>query len=341
MGKISKIILILIIAVGTVEAQNSFDEREILAFTWTSAAPQIISSLETVASKSEVFPYVFMGTSYTQHFSQYSISTTDALWDTGILTGLGAGYIVNDIFLDDPIIKAVSFNLFREYSMFTTYEIYRNLRTGSGYGNYTNAFNLPQLLLSPFDPDALMHWYVYGPLLCATAYVIGDAIINVNKKAIWQTGTCYIGKTEISPVLGIPVMLTAYVAQFSIIGACEESLYRGTYYDAMKTWWGEWPAKIIDGLWYSASHMPQQITDLNKTNLPLFLIKTSLSVGETMWQQVVYDWAGLKSAVALHAWLGFIVFYCDWLSNAGVPDESISGFSFAANGSGLIIKYSY
>jgi membrane protease YdiL (CAAX protease family) len=134
------------------------------------------------------------------------------------------------------------------------------------------------------------------------------------------------------PLLGLPLMLLAQIVSFTFTGVGEESLYRGVYYEEMRTAWGEWPAKITDALYFTFSHFPQQLGRLTPENALGFALQTAISIGLTFWYQYVYEWGGLPAVVALHAWGDVIGFYSGWLLKAGNPNTEGTGFSINTRG---------
>lgn len=120
-------------------------------------------------------------------------------------------------------------------------------------------------------------------------------------------------------------MLAAQIPNFVMTAVGEEALFRGAYYEEMSLRWGQWPAKLADAFFFTASHWPQQWRRIKEQGPFPFLLKTSLSFGQAFWFQYIYESHGLKAAVTAHAASDIIVFFCDWLSSGGEP--TTAGFS--------------
>ena len=147
---------------------------------------------------------------------------------------------------------------------------------------------------------------------------------------VWST------RREHPAWLGIPLALALQVPNFIMTGLGEEALYRGTIYEELSVRLGEWPAKVVDALYFTGSHLPQKWDQLREMGAGRLILGMALSIGQSFWFQYIYEWHGLEAAVTAHAVSDIVVFFRDWLACGGVPNAH--GFSINERG-GLSISF--
>jgi membrane protease YdiL (CAAX protease family) len=273
------------------------------------------------------FPLLFQGLALLQNAPGF-IGGKEPDW-AGLATQLGLDglYFANAGLGLSEGARPLLFNFAHKYSMYQTYAVYAGLReelAGEIHDGYAG-YPLGELLLSPLDLHNYESWTVWGYLGSLALFELASLASSSQADAVWTTGRSFIGSAEFPVYLGIPLILALQVPNFIATGVGEESLYRGVYYEELKRRLGLWPAKSLDSLYFTLSHIPQKLASGVPLDLGRELRNSALSIGQTMWLQYIYDAGGLKEAVAAHAMSDIVVFFLDWMLQAGVPNTA--GFS--------------
>jgi len=309
-------------------AGRSWDDASV--FLVASGGLQLASVLESFGYSEAWFPPSFMGTLVLQHLPAIGFGTESALSNAGLQLGLTSAWAANAYLLRDSTANALLFNAAHKYSMYATYDAYARLRASSPDADYAVGFareGFWRLAAAPFDARVMGDWYLWGYLATRAAIAAGMALTTEAPNAVWKTGKAYIGRAEFPILAGAALVLLLQTGNFVMTGIGEEALYRGSYYAEMKYRFGEWPAKVADAAYFTLSHYPQKWDSIAAAPLSDTALSFLASAGTTFWLQYVYEWGGLRSAVAAHAWTDVIVFFADWLLRAGVPYDEGIGFS--------------
>jgi membrane protease YdiL (CAAX protease family) len=313
---------------GRAGAQSAdLDQSAILATAGLSGLGQAATIVSCAWYDQPAFPYVFLGLATLQLTPALALGGADARTNLGVQLALDAAALGNAAWLGPNQASPLLTNFAHKWSMYASYDSYYGLRSRSADAAYRTSapYGIAELALAPFDPANYREWYVWGYLGSMAAYAAVAALGADQSNAVWSTGRAYLGDESFPLWAGIPLMLALQTANFTATGIGEEALYRGVYYSEMKYRWGEWPAKIGDAAWFTASHLPQQRDKLSGYTLGQWALKLGLSAVQTFWLQYVYDQGGLKPAIAVHAANDVISFMVDWLVAGGVPNER--GFS--------------
>jgi membrane protease YdiL (CAAX protease family) len=162
-------------------------------------------------------------------------------------------------------------------------------------------------------------------------------VTSDSSNSVWNTGKTYIGDTEFPFLAGISLMILLQVTNFTMTGIGEESLFRGVYYEELSSRYGEWPAKITDALYFTACHFPQNRDNMTAQSWSTNLLNTGLSMLTSFWLQYLYEWYGLRTAVAAHTAIDYISFFGEWLLVGGA--ENSTGFATNQNQNNLTISF--
>lgn len=308
-------------------------ESRVVAYTATSTAIQLGTVLESFLYQYDYFPYLMLGTATLQNLPGIIAGAEPALGNTGIQLGLDAAYAGSQLVFGNNFATPLLFNAAHKYSMFATYDSYVSLRSrvepsSSGYSDDYGAvasYSFFDLALAPFDYRVYNDWTMLGYLGSMSAFSVISMLATDRPNAVWSTGEAYLGANRVPVWAGIPLVLLLQVPNFILTGVGEEALYRGVYYEELSYRLGQWPAKIIDGVYFTLSHFPQNWDNIVSSPPQEVILNSLFTVAGAFWFQYVYEWRGLRSAVAAHAMGDVIVFFCDWLAQAGVPNHS--GFS--------------
>jgi membrane protease YdiL (CAAX protease family) len=285
------------------------------------------------------FPALFLGTASLQNLAWLPGGGTPALTGAAVQLGLGGLFAANSLAFGRNAFTPLLFNAAHKWSMYETYAGYRARRASSpdpAYAGAGRALDFSELSLAVFDADNYKDWRVWGYLGSMAAYAAISMLGRDGANAVWTTGKAYIGERAFPLWAGLPLMLALQLPNFIMTGVGEEALYRGVYYEELSLRTGLWPAKLVDAAWFTASHLPQQWEEVRTMDAARFVLKTALSMGQAFWFQHVYEARGLKAAVVAHAMSDVIIFFGDWLLQAGVPNEG--GFSINDRG-GLSIGF--
>ena len=223
--------------------------------------------------------------------------------------------------------------------MFGTYAAYTDLRSRTENPNYNQVirYSFADLVTAPFDPGCYAHWSVLGYLGVKMLITGAEMALADQSNSVWKRGTSYIGDTNFPTWAGVAIMIALQVPNFIMTGVGEESLFRGTYYEELSYRLGEWPAKITDALYFTVCHYPQQWDKIMAENPGELALNTGLSMLDAFWLQYIYRARGLRAAVATHATVDIMAFFCDWLLQGGVPNDA----GFSINNKELSIAFTY
>lgn len=305
-------------------------EGRVAAYTAATASIQLATVLESFLYEREYFPYLLLGTATVQGLPALFAGAEPARINAAVQLGLDAVYAGSALVFGEHPGTPLLFNAAHKYSMFASYDSYASLRSSAGYGGYggygdEDRHSFLELASAPFDYRAYAHWSVAGFVGSMGAYSLISMLSVDRPDAVWSTGEAYIGDYRFSPWAGVALILLLQVPNFVLTGVGEEALYRGVYYEELAYRLGEWPAKLIDGAYFTLSHYPQRWDEIASSPTGEVIMTSLLSMAQAFWFQYIYEWRGLRSAVAAHAAADVIVFFCDWLAQAGVPNRS--GFS--------------
>lgn len=236
--------------------------------------------------------------------------------------------------------------------MFATYVAYRDARVDALPGVYDDEWRYRleglweamanELFIGENKLDKEWKPYTFGELLFAPldkrhyadplliilpiAGFIKPLIVGSHEDAPWTTGHSYIGGWEVPAYVSIPAMLVFFFFESSIIATAEESLFRGFIYEDLASRGNLLAAKIIDPLYFSAIHIPQEIDmDYPAGTIVLDFLQRSLL---TFYIDIFYDRGGLTHSVTTHMLIDWSQLFSMWLVNSGAPQtgiESIMG----------------
>lgn len=231
-----------------------------MAYTASSAVIQVGTVLEAFLVKEDCFPYLLLGTATLQNLPGIIAGSESALCNSTIQVGLDGAYIGSWLVFGNNPSTSLLFNAAHKYSMYAAYDSYVSLRSRVESGDYgaVSKHSFFNLALSPFDYSVYTDWSVWGYLGSISAFSVISMLADDRPNAVWSTGEAYLGDTRLPVWAGIPLILLLQLPNFIMTGVGEESLYRGVYYEEMSYRLGEWPAKILDGAYFTLSHFPQQ-----------------------------------------------------------------------------------
>jgi membrane protease YdiL (CAAX protease family) len=324
--------------------KETLSRAEVLGAVGVSAAFQAAGVLESFGYDEPWYPYAFLATDTLQLLPSWYLGTKDALANTVTQVSADALCWGNYALFGENFLNPLLFNFAHKYSMFATYDQYLDLRgrcDDAAYANSATACNFLDLATAPYSPQTLSKWYVWGNIAGLACYEIVKVCASDQSSAVWTTGKAYIGSREFPVWAAASIVLVAQVANFTMTGLGEESLYRGVYYEELKQDLGIWPARIIDATYFTVSHYPQQYESLAAKDAPDVLLNFALSCGQALWFQLAYEWGGLRAAVAAHTWSDIVLFLGDWLLSAGAPYADDSGFSVNARNVSLAYEIKY
>jgi membrane protease YdiL (CAAX protease family) len=306
---------------------QALDDRDTGRYLAASTAIQAATVFEAFAYDEAWMPWVLLGTSCALVVPGFAYSTPDSLLIAGVQVGLTAAWAANELVFGATLAAPLLFNAAHKFSMFASYIGYADIRRRSTDTAYAavNRSSFGELVLAPLQPASYAPWPVWGYLASMGTFAVMSAQGAREDEAVWDTGAAFLGDREYPVWAGIGLMLLLQVPNFIMTGVGEEALYRGVYYEELRTRFGEWPGKVIDAAWFTFSHFPQQWNRLKTMSTGQLLLKTALSFAQAFWFQYVYEWHGLEYAVAAHATSDVLVFFIDWLSQGGVPNTA--GFS--------------
>lgn len=322
--------VLLVLGLGRLHCQDAVrptTDSEVAAATAISALFNLASVGECFLSDEAWFPYLFLGTVTLQELPALIYGSEGAPLDFGLQLGFDGLFVANASGSGSAALGSVLFNFAHKYSMFGTYAMYADLRSRAGSPDYgpEDRHSFTELLSAPFDPACYAHWSVLGYLGARMLVTgIGMALADPSD-SVWARGEAYIGNSAFPVWAGVALMLALQVPNFVMTGVGEEALFRGVYYEELSRRIGEWPAKIGDALYFTLCHYPQQWDRLMAEGAGQLAMGTALSMLDAIWLQYIYEWMGLRSAVATHAAVDILVFFCDWLLQGGVPNTA--GFS--------------
>jgi len=329
-GKKACIAALLVLGLGSLHCQDlprTTTESDVAAATAISALFNLASVGECFLADESFFPYLFLGTVTLQGLPALAYGSEGAPLQFGLQLGFDGLFIANGLASGSEALGSVLFNFAHKYSMFGTYAMYSDLRSRTGSPDYGpgDRHSFAELLSAPFDPACYAHWSVLGYLGARMLVTgIGMAVAD-HSDSVWARGEAYIGNRAFPVWAGVALMLALQVPNFVMTGVGEEALFRGVYYEELSRRIGEWPAKIGDALYFTICHYPQQWDRLMAEGAGQIAMGTALSMLDAIWLQYIYEWMGLRSAVATHAAVDILVFFCDWLLQGGVPNDA--GFS--------------
>ena len=334
-------VILILISMQNAFAQDSEDyvsEETVAISTAVSAGIQLGTILESFLYNEPYYPYLFLGTAALQNTPGLILGTNNSIQNLLFQAGFDALYLGNHLIFGDNAATPLLFNAFHKFSMFSTYDTYAELRSRVNNEEYNNInrYSFFDLAAAPFKGNNYKEWYVWGYLGSIGIYSIVTACLADQSNAIWTTNEAYIGQSGFPVWAAVPLVLLMQIPHFIMTGVGEEALYRGTYYEELSYRLGEWPAKIIDGLYFTLSHYPQKYDELAETPPGNIISNALISMGQTFWLQYIYEWGDLPMAVTAHAATDVMLFFVDWLLQAGVPNNS----GFSINGSKLSISLS-
>ncbi|GAB1432166.1 hypothetical protein MASR2M29_07910 [Spirochaetota bacterium] len=311
----------------TVIAQPVFTESQVAGALLVSSAAQLGTVIQSLWYGESWYPWAFAGTMTLQNLPGLLSGATNAVPDMIAQLSLDGLFAANQLFFGENMLMPLLFNSAHKFSMFFTYDTYTDMRSRSGKLDYSNItrYGFFDLASAPFDLATYKDWYVWGYLGSIALYSAISLCTMDQSSAVWTTGESYIGSNRLPAVWGAALVLLLQVPNFVMTGIGEEALYRGVYYEELSYRMGEWPAKVLDGLYFSLSHFPQKIKSIQAMpaqDIALSLLVTTL---HAFWYQYIYEWGGLRAAVTAHAVTDIMLFFTDWLLQGGVPNES--GFS--------------
>jgi len=309
-----------------------------------SAAVQAATVCEAFLYEKDWFPWLLQGTATLQHLPAILYEADGAWTNAGVQLGLDALFAGDQLLFGQNLTTPLAANTAHKYSMWATYDAYADLRTRADDPDYAEGIrreSFGDMALATFQPARYANWETLGYLGIITAMSVIPMFTEEGSEAVWTTGEAWLGGMEFSPWIGVPLILLLQVPNFVMTGIGEEALYRGTYYEELSYRLGRWPASIIDALYFTASHVPQQWNQLGSMSAFEIILPNLLAIAQTYWLQQIYDRHGLGTAVAAHAMSDIIAMFCDWLLYGGVPNEH--GFSINERG-GLLsigVKFEY
>lgn len=353
---ITCIVLVLSVSLAYAEINENnddlFNHKQIAAPSWISAGLQLTSYILSFTvvpniDNSTVADILYYGMPATAHIPLYFYNPLNAV-------GLGighAGIISSEILLDrnDEDYFRTYFGMANnQLSMYSVYSVYRDARVKAQSGIYDDSWRqdtighyiagyLPanhyddfneewkpekfmDLLLAPVKKQNFRDPFVWGfGALGIISGLINGFVNYDNATAIWETGTSYIGPHEVPIYFSIPLILSIYYLESTLVAVSEESMYRGFLYEEMGSRYGALNANIIDSLSFAAVHIPGEIAnDVGAGNVLLNFARRSLL---TVYLNISYDRGGLQRSVGTHAMIDFSLLFMNWLFSAGAPHE--------------------
>ncbi len=304
-----------------------FSEGQVVSAVLLSSAAQLGTVVESLWYGEAWYPWAFMGTMTAQNVPALFFGSSKAVANMIAQIGLDGLFAANQLLFGDNMFMPLLFNSAHKFSMYFTYDTYTDMRGRSGSPDYSNIqkHGFFDLAAAPFDLSTYKDWYVWGYLGSIALYSAISLCAMDQSNAVWTTGQAYIGSNRLPAFWGAALVLLLQVPNFIMTGIGEEALYRGVYYEELSYRMGEWPAKIIDGLYFSLSHFPQKIDSIMAMSAGDILFSLAITSLHAFWYQYIYEWGGLRAAVTAHAVTDIMLFFTDWLLQGGVPNES--GFS--------------
>jgi membrane protease YdiL (CAAX protease family) len=341
-GKKACVAALLVLGLGRLHCQDltrPTTDSEVATATAISALFNLASVGECFLSDKAWFPCLFLGTVTLQELPALIYGSEGASLDFSLQLGFDGLFVANGLASGSEALGSVLFNFAHKYSMFSTYAMYSDLRARTGSPDYgpEDRHSFAELLSAPFDPACYAHWSVLGYLGTKLLIAgIGMALADPSD-SVWARGEAYIGNSAFPVWAGVALMLALQVPNFVMTGVGEEALFRGVYYEELSRRIGEWPAKIGDALYFTVCHYPQQWDKLTAEGAGRVAMDTALTMLDAIWLQYIYEWQGLRSAVATHAAVDILGFFCDWLLQGGVPNTA----GFSVNDRVLSISFTY
>lgn len=236
-----------------------------------------------------------------------------------------------DLYGDDSVNNFLT-NISMKYNMWSYYQGYTKARSMAKPGEYEETLeniSFADMFKSCYDPQILLQPPVYVPLLLETAVVTGISLLGDTSSAVWNTGESFIGSNKVPILAGLIAFGTVSFLSNTYTGIGEEALFRGVGYEEMKISFGLAPAKIIDAVLFSGTHVPQEIMRKSSAGqiATMFAYRSIASLG----LQWAYDKGGLRSSAALHTWSNTLSSILVFLCTAGTENEQQLSLNFTFN----------
>lgn len=304
-------------------APHLYSDTEVLIAFGVSTAFQVATVTEGFFINDQYHFHRFFGYALLQNAPGLLLGTESAALNTGIQASLTTAALTTFTFAPDNAGMPLLFNTAHKFSMYAMYDQYAEIRQNSADEEYRkfHKYDMNDLLYASFNPDSFKEWYVWGYLASIATYSAVKVAMADQSNAVWNTGKGYIGDTEFHPAAAAGLMLLMQIPNFVFTGIGEETLYRASYYEEAKYRFGEWPAKIIDGLYFNLSHYPQKWDIISQQDGWTTAFQLTTDMASTWYFQYIYEWGGLPAVIAAHAWTDVIFFFADWLVQGGAPNN--------------------
>lgn len=182
--------------------------------------------------------------------------------------------------------------------------------------------NFGQMLTAPLNKKYMSDFWVwYLPVASTLNAVIRGIKTAPNTNAIWNTGTSYIGQSEVPIYASIPLMAALLFLESTLIGVAEDAQHRGFIYEEISSTYGSTTGKIVDAVYFPAVHIPGEI-ELGYSGgaIAAHFLQRSLL---TLYIDTLYDRGGLGKTIAAHAWIDFPQLFVSYLLKGGAPQENL------------------
>lgn len=197
-------------------------------------------------------------------------------------------------------------------------------------------YNFKDLMLAPLDKD---HYSDLIIVLLPIAGFIKPFIVNSDEEAMWRTGESYIGGWKVPGWASIPAMLAFFYAETTVIGIAEESHFRGFIYEDLASRGNLLAAKIVDPIYFSAIHIPQEIEmDYTAGQITLDFVQRAVL---TFYLDFLYDRGGLTHSVTAHMLIDFSQLFAGWLLHSGVPQTGVESLLSVIPPAGVTFRFAF
>jgi membrane protease YdiL (CAAX protease family) len=277
-----------------------------------------------------VLPWIISPSQFLAHLPLYGLDVCRGLWYSGIelaLPAAGIGLMLaageND-FLQQG--SGLFLGAYQNVTQFSVYEVYKEFRLRVGpQGPYRRGFrahSFGEVLAGEFSLEGLSRPIVWIPTLVGPALLSGYRLLAEGElsSAVWNTGSGYVGDTEVEPALGLLYVLGRSVVAMSVLGVGEEALFRGVIYEEIKTRTTPWAARLTDVLLFPLVHVPGDIYAGYPGGTIAF--QFLWRAGMTLVFDAAYDQGGLPLSAAVHVWSDVLLLLVQWLVYGGVAESA-------------------
>lgn len=286
----------------------------LLSQTQLFVPPETLSPVLCAGSALLNIPAAIVNPKYTL----IGTAITETSWAGGILLSKYPNIFGN------PSLASMITNFGLKGNMWLQYKGYETARTMATPGIYKDyeTLSIKDIVTAPFNPNILSQKSVWIPILGIGSAIIALDCLNGFDKSVFATGESYLGNYKLPVAAGLATVLAFSCVNFTLTGAGEEALFRGTGYEEMKVSFGTIPAKLVDAVLFPCVHIPQQVVaGLNWSSI---LITTLEQSAVTFLLQWIYDYSGLQSSIATHMWIDVISYVCAFAFTGGVENNDFS-----------------